>query len=124
MHANPDVDPREADLGDLVSSIMGDARELVQAEVVVVKDEVAQRVAQVERGVETWLVIGGVAVVASVLFGLALADTLAGPVGLPRYLAQWIVTALAAAALALLIVRARRASHAAVDPSTEPRGAR
>jgi len=122
---------RRAPLPDLVASVVDDARALVEAQVSSLKADLGDRMGDLGDAIKSWLIAGCVALVTAILLGVTLAATLTELVGLPLFAALWIVTGLAAIALAALVYRARsqgrRAARGAsadlkqaIDPSAPP----
>lgn len=93
----------DTDLTDLVTGIAGDARDLVEAQVSLVRSDLGDLGA----AIKSWLYAVFVAIVTTVLFGVALAATLTEVGGLPWYGSLWVVTGLAIGLVAALVLRAR-----------------
>jgi hypothetical protein len=104
---------RDLDLPDLVAGIVEDARALAEVQVASLKSDIGGRLGDLGNTIRSWLVVGCVAIVTAMLLGLALAATLAQVVGLPWWLAMWIVTFTAIGAVVGLIWRARATGHKA-----------
>jgi len=105
---------RDIPLPDLVADVVTDARELVEAQVSSLKSDLGDRMSQLGDSIRSWLVALCVAIVTAMLLGLAIAATLTQVVGLPWFVSQWIVTAIAIGAVVWLVYRARASGkHAA-----------
>lgn len=126
------ADLRGAPLPDLVAGVVEDARELVEAQVSSLKADLGDRLGDLGDAIKTWLIAGCVALVTTILMGVALAATLTELAGLPLFASLWVVTAIAVAAVAALVYRARargrRAARGAsadlqqaIDPSVAPK---
>jgi hypothetical protein len=98
---------RDADLPDLVAGVIDDARGLVEAQVSSIKTDLGERLGELGAAIKSWLVAVCVAIVTTVLLGISIAATLAEVAGVPWYVALWIVTAIAVAAVVGLVYRAR-----------------
>jgi hypothetical protein len=101
------ADLRRAPLPDLVAGVVEDARELVEAQVSSLKADLGDRLGDLGDAIKSWLIAGCVALVTAILLGVALAATLTELAGLPLFASLWIVTAIAVAAVAALVYRAR-----------------
>lgn len=101
------ADLRGAPLPDLVAGVVEDARQLVEAQVSSLKADLGGRLGDLGDAIRSWLIAGCVALVTAILFGVALAATLTEVAGVPLFASLWIVTALAVAVVAALVVRAR-----------------
>jgi Mg2+/Co2+ transporter CorB len=100
-------DVRDADLPDLVAGVIEDARDLVEAQVSSIKTDLGDRLGELGSAIKSWLVAVCVAIVTTVLLGISIAATLTEVAGVPWYVALWIVTAIAVAAVVALVYRAR-----------------
>lgn len=100
-------DARTASLPDLVVGVVDDARQLVEAQVSSLKVDLGERLGDLGSAIRSWLIAVCVAIVTTVLFGIALAATLTEVVGVPWFASLWIVTAVAVGAVAALVYRAR-----------------
>lgn len=110
---------RQADLTDLVAGAVDDARNLIEAEVFSLKVELADRLGDLGSAIRSWLVVVCVAIVTSVLLGIAIAATL-NELGLPWYASFWIITAVAMCVVVGLVFRARANGRKnAATPSDE-----
>lgn len=91
------------DLTDLIAGIADDGRDLVKAQVSVIRSDLGDLGA----AIKSWLIAVFVAIVTTVLFGVALAATLTEVGGLPWYGSLWVVTGLAIGLVVALVLRAR-----------------
>lgn len=98
---------RDAALPDLVAGLVNDMRSLVEAEVASVRSDVGDRLVDLGSAIKSWLIALCVAIVTTVLLGLAVAATIAQLGGVPWYAALWIVTAIAVSAVIRLVYWAR-----------------
>ena len=114
--AVPDV--RELDLPDLVAGVIGDARELVEAEVGSLRQDLGQRLGDLGTAIKSWLFVVCVAIVTAMLLGTAIAATLTQVAGLPWWVSLWIVTALAVSIVVALVLRARASGRRAANPES------
>lgn len=101
------ADLRRAPLPDLVASVVEDARQLVEAQVGSLKADLGDRLGDLGDAIKSWLIAGCVALVTTIMMGVALAATLTELAGVPLFASLWIVTAIAVAAVAALVYRAR-----------------
>jgi Putative Actinobacterial Holin-X, holin superfamily III len=124
-------DLRRTAIPDLVAGVVDDARDLVEAQVSSLKADLGDRLVDLGDAIKSWLIAGCVALVTTILIGVALAATLTEVAGLPLFVSLWIVTAIAVGAVAALVYRARtrgrRAAQGAsadlqqaLDPSAPP----
>ncbi|MEP6863063.1 MAG: hypothetical protein ABJE66_20725 [Deltaproteobacteria bacterium] len=97
----------DAELPDLVAGLVNDMRMLVQLEVASVRSDVGDRLVDLGAAIKSWLIALCVAIVTAVLLGLAIAATLTELVGVPSYVALWIVTAIAVGSVIRLVYWAR-----------------
>jgi hypothetical protein len=104
---------RDLDLPDLVAHTVDDARALVEAQVSSLKSDLGVRLGDLGTTIKSWLIAVCVAIVTTVLLGVALAATLTQVVGLPWWLSLWIVTAAAVGTVVGLVYRARAAGRRA-----------
>jgi len=104
---------RDLDLPDLVAHTVDDARALVEAQVSSLKSDLGVRLSDLGTTIKSWLIAVCVAIVTTVLLGVALAATLTQVVGLPWWLSLWIVTAVAIGTVVALVYRARAAGRRA-----------
>jgi len=109
---------RDTDIPDLVAGVVNDARELVEAQVSSLKHDLGDRLGDLGTAIKSWLIALCVAIVTTVLLGIAIAATLTELVGLPWYASLWIVTTIAICAVAGLIYRARTNGRKATDRTT------
>ena len=115
-----DVPLRDAALPDLVAGLVDDMRSLVEAEVASVRSDVGDRLVDLGAAIKSWLITLCVAIVTTVLLGLAVAATIAQLGGLPWYLALWIVTAIAVSAVIRLVYWARLTGRKATVQTRGP----
>ena len=113
---NAPRDARDIELPDLVAGIVDDGRALLSASVESLKTDLGSRMGDLGTAIRSWLVAVCVAIVTTVLLGAALAATLTEVVGLPWFVSLWLVTALAIAAVAALVYKARASGRKAVTP--------
>jgi hypothetical protein len=110
------TDLRDAALPDLVAGVVTDMRELVEVQVGSLKSDLGGLLVDLGATIKSWLIALCVAIVTAVLLGLALAATLTQVLGIPSYVALWLVTALAVGAVVAFVYRARATGRqAAVD---------
>jgi hypothetical protein len=95
----------------LVSGIVEDARDLVAAHVEALRDDISARLATLGATLGLMLIAVGVFVVTGLVLCLAVAASLAA-VGMPWWLALWLVTLAAAATGVGFVLRARRRARA------------
>lgn len=107
---------RETPLPDLVAGLVDDARELVEAQVTSLKVDLGDRLGNLGDAIRSWLIAGCVAIVTTMLLGVALAATLTQVAGLPLFGSLWIVTGIAIASVVALVYKARSSSRKAVAP--------
>jgi len=93
----------DMDTPDLVVGVVNDVRQLVEAHVSSLKTDLGD----LGTAIKSWLIALCVAIVTTVLLGIAIAATLTELVGLPWYASLWIVTAVAICVVAGLVYRAR-----------------
>lgn len=98
---------RDIPLPDLVADVVTDARELVEAQVTSLKNDLGDRMSSLGDSIRSWLVALCVALVTLMMLGLAITATLAQVVGLPWFASLWIVTAIAVGVVVLLVYKAR-----------------
>lgn len=108
-------DARTASLPDLVVGVVDDARQLVEAQVSSLKSDLGERLGDLGSAIRSWLVAVCVAIVTTVLFGIALAATLTEVVGVPWFASLWIVTAVAVGAVVALVYQARSSGKRAAQ---------
>ncbi|MCX5745832.1 MAG: hypothetical protein NT062_25430 [Proteobacteria bacterium] len=113
MAPNPDPLVPLEQLGtiELVSGMVDDARELVGAHVEALREDLATRVAGLGAAMGTMLIAIGVFVVTAILLDLAIATTLVA-LGLPWWLAMWLVTLVTAGIGTRFLLRARAKARA------------
>jgi hypothetical protein len=99
---------RDADLTDLMAGVVDDARSLVTAEVGSLKLELGERLSDLGDAIRSWLIVACLAIVTTVILGLAIAATLTQVGGLPSWVGLWIVAGLEIAVVVGLVFRARR----------------
>jgi hypothetical protein len=109
---------KDIDLPDLVIGIVDDTRELVEAQVSTLRADLGDRLGDIGTAIRSWLVAVCVAIVTTVLLGLAIAATLQW-LGVPWFGALWIVTAIAMSTVVALVVRARRSGRKAIAKTSE-----
>jgi hypothetical protein len=105
---------RALDLPDLMAGIVEDTRELVEVQVTSLRSDLGDRLGDLGRAIKSWLIAVCVAIVTTVLLGIAAAATLA-ELGLPWFASLWIVTGVAIAAVVGLVYRARHRSRQATS---------
>jgi hypothetical protein len=98
---------RDAGIPDLMAGVVNDARELVEAQVSLLKSDLGDRLGELGTAIKSWLIALCVAIVTTVLLGIAIAATLTELAGLPWYASLWIVTTIAISAVVCLVYRAR-----------------
>ncbi len=76
---------RDTELPDLVAGIVDDARDLVEAQVSLLRADFGERLGDLGTAIRSWLIAVCVAIVTTVLLGVALAATLTQVVGLPWF---------------------------------------
>jgi hypothetical protein len=96
--------------GDLLGGILADVRELLAAHADRLRTEVSGDVRALGRLVKATVVAGAAAMVALTMLGIAIAATLVA-VGLPAWLASWIVVVIAGAGAGLLIAKMRATDY-------------
>ncbi|MDB4963552.1 MAG: hypothetical protein JWP01_3551 [Myxococcales bacterium] len=111
---------RDADLTDLVAGVVEDARSLVTAEVGSLKLELSERLTDLGDAIRSWLIVACLAIVTTVILGLAIAATLTQVGGMPWYGALWIVTGLEVSIVIGLVFRARAESRKVAAGSSNP----
>jgi hypothetical protein len=95
----------------LVSGIVEDARDLVAAHVEALRDDISARLATLGATLGLMLIAVGVFVVTGLALCLAVAASLAA-LGVPGWLALWLVTLAAAATGVGFVLRARKRARA------------
>jgi hypothetical protein len=98
---------RDIDLTDLVAGVVDDARSLVTAEVGSLKLELGERLSDLGDAIRSWLIVACLAIVTTVILGLAIAATLTQVGGMPWYVALWIVAGIEISVVVGLVFRAR-----------------
>jgi hypothetical protein len=98
---------RDLDLPDLVANTVDDARALVEAQVTSLKADLGIRLGDLGTAIKSWLIVVCVAIVTTLMLGIAVSATLTEVVGLAWWQSLWIVTAVAITSVVLLISRAR-----------------
>ena len=112
----PDI--RDLDLPDLLVGVIGDARELVEAEVGSLRQDLGQRLGDLGTAIKSWLFVVCVAIVTAMLLGTAMAATLTQVAGLPWWISLWIVTGFAISIVIALALRARASGRRAANPES------
>ena len=102
---------------DLVTGIVDDARDLVGAHVEALREDMSARLTILGATLTSLLIAIGVFVVTALLLGLAIATSLAA-LGVPWWLALWIVTLAAAAIGVAFVFRARSKARPAPPLTT------
>ena len=95
---------------DLMSGIVEDARDLVGAHVEALRDDMSARLATLGATLASMAIAIGVFVVTAVLLSLAVAASLVA-IGIPWWIALWIITLVAGAIGVGFVIRARRSNH-------------
>jgi hypothetical protein len=106
---------QDAGVTDLVAGVVDDARALIEAEVSSLRSDLGDRLGDLGTAIKSWLIALCVAIVTTVLLGIAIAATLTELVGLPWFVSLWIVTAAAIGAVATLVYRARANGRKAIE---------
>lgn len=106
---------RDLPLPDLVASVIDDARQLVEAQVTSLRADLGDRLGDLGSAIRSWLVAVCVAIVTTVMLGLAITATLAQVIGLPWFASLWLVTFVAIAIVAGLVYRARSSGKRVVE---------
>jgi pimeloyl-ACP methyl ester carboxylesterase len=101
----------DTDTPDLVVGVVHDVRQLVEAHVSSLKTDLGD----LGTAIKSWWIALCVAIVTTVLLGIAIAATLTELVGLPWYASLWIVTAVAICVVAGLVYRARTNGRKTTD---------
>ncbi|MBA3540478.1 MAG: hypothetical protein H0T79_12785 [Deltaproteobacteria bacterium] len=110
---------RQIDLPDLVVGVVEDARDLLEAQVNSLKSDLGDRMGDLGTAIKSWLIAVCVAIVTTVLLGVAISATLTELVGLPWYVSLWIVTTIAICSVVALVYRARASGRKATEGATE-----
>lgn len=113
----PDV--HDLELPDLVAGVLTDARELVEAEVGSLREDLGKRLGDLGSAIKSWLFVVCVAIVTAMMLGIALSATLTQVGGLPWWASLWIVTGLAVGIVFALVLRARANGRKATAPKSE-----
>jgi hypothetical protein len=111
---------RDLDLPDLVAHTVDDARALVEAQVSSLKSDLGVRLGDLGTTIKSWLIAVCVAIVTTVLLGVAVSATLTQVVGLPWWLSLWVVTAAAILTVVGLVYRARANGRRIAESKAEP----
>src|ERR1041385_8311026 len=96
---------------DLMSGIVEDARDLVGAHVEALRDDMSARLATLGATLASMAIAIGVFVVTAVLLSLAVAASLVA-IGIPWWIALWIITLVAGAIGVGFVIRARAKARA------------
>jgi len=109
----------DLELPDLIAGIVENARDLVEAQLGSLRNDLGDRVAELGVAIRSWLIALAVAIVALLLLGLALAASVHA-LGASWLTSLWSVTSLAVLTVVGLFYRARANSRIAAAPSSEP----
>ena len=111
---------RDANVPDLVTGVVNDMRELVEAHVDSLRSDLGDRLVDLGAAIRSWLIALCVAIVTIVLIGLAIAASLV-QLGLPVFAALWLVAAISIGAVVALVYRARGTSQKLKGPHASNR---
>lgn len=110
-------DVRDDSVSNLVSGIVSDTGDLLGAHVASIRNELSEGLADLRDRTRATVLVAAAMIAASIMVLLAIAVSLVA-LGLAPWIAYWIVAALAAGILVVMVRRAANATkHAAGDPA-------
>lgn len=106
---------------DLVGGILDDTRDLVAGHVDLLRDDISQRLHALGATLSSLVVAIGLYVVTAILLGLAIVASLVA-VGVPAWLALWLVTVISGAIATRYALRTRDNARATAHPDASATG--